>query len=64
MVTTIQVHEEVLERLNALKKETGAKSTEEVIKMLLKSAKTLKGSHFGSLPRLKTFEREKIDRFG
>ncbi|MDI6820300.1 MAG: ribbon-helix-helix protein, CopG family [Candidatus Hodarchaeaceae archaeon] len=62
MVTTIQVHEDVLERLNALKKEMGARSTEEVIKVLLKSAKSLKKSHFGSLPGLRAFEREEIDR--
>lgn len=64
MVTTVQVHEDVLKRLNSLKKETGARSTEEVIKMLLKNTKSLKRSHFGSLPKLKTFKREEIDRLG
>ena len=63
METTIQVHEDVLEQLNTLKRETGAKTNEEVIKMLIKEVKSLKKSHFGTLPNLKTFEREEIDRF-
>ena len=62
MVTTIQVHEDVLEQLNALKREIKAKSNEEVIKMLIKNAKSLNKSHFGTLPDIKTFEREEIDR--
>ena len=63
MVATIQVHEDVLKQLNTLKRETGAKSNEEVIKMLIDTIKSLKKSHFGTLPNLKTFEREEIDRF-
>jgi len=61
--STIQVHKDVLEQLNALKKERGARSYEEVIRMLLKQAKRVKKSHFGTLPKLGTFKREQIDRF-
>ena len=61
--TTIQVHEDVLEHLNALKKEMGTKSYEDVIRVLIKNAKSLKESHFRTLPKLKTFKREEIDRF-
>jgi predicted CopG family antitoxin len=61
METTIQVHEDVLEQLKTMKRETGAKTNEEVIKMLIKAVKSLKKSHFATLPNLKTFEREEID---
>ncbi len=63
MATTIQVHEDVLQELDTLKKEMGTKSYEEVIKILLKNAKKLQRTHFGTLPKLKTFRREEIDRF-
>jgi len=46
-----------------LKKEMGTRSYEEVIRILLKNAKKLQRTHFGTLPKLKTFRREEIDRF-
>ncbi|MDY6864521.1 MAG: hypothetical protein SVY15_00920 [Halobacteriota archaeon] len=64
MVTTIQVHEDVLEQLTILKKQMSARSNEEVIKMLIRDAKCLKESRFGALPDLETFERSYIDRLG
>ncbi|MDY6930850.1 MAG: hypothetical protein SVJ22_02895 [Halobacteriota archaeon] len=64
MVTTIQVHEEVIEQLNVLKRQMSARSNEEVIKMLIRDAKSLKESRFGVLPDLETFERPHIDRLG
>ncbi len=63
METTIQVHEDVLEQLKTMKRETWDKTNEEVIKMLIKAVKSLKKSHFGTLPNLKRFERKEIDRF-
>jgi len=62
MATTIQVHEDVLKELDTLKREMGTRSYEEVIRILLKNAKKLQRSHFGTLPKLKQFKREEIDR--
>jgi predicted CopG family antitoxin len=61
--TTIQVKEDVLEMLNRLKKDIDAKSYDEAIRYLFKKAKRMDKSHFGSLPKLETFQREEIDRF-
>jgi predicted CopG family antitoxin len=58
MVTTIQVHEDIITQLNALKKELNLKSYEDVIKALLKSKKTLKRSYFGKFPGLMEFKRD------
>jgi len=63
MATTIRVSKELLEELEELKKEKKAKSYEEVIKELVLESKSLRKSHFGSLPKLKEFRREEIDRF-
>ncbi len=52
-----------MEMLNRLKKETDAKSYDEAIRYLFKKAKRMDKSHFGSLPKLETFQREEIDRF-
>jgi len=62
MVTTIQVHEDIITQLNALKKELNLKSYEDVIRALLKSKKMLKKSYFGKFPELKEFKRhEEVD---
>jgi predicted CopG family antitoxin len=62
MPTTIQVKDDVQQMLDRLKKEIDAKSYDEVIRYLFKKAKRLDKSHFGSLPRLESFQREEIDR--
>jgi predicted CopG family antitoxin len=62
MPTTIQVKDDVRQMLDRLKKEIDAKSYDEVIRYLFKKAKRLDKSHFGSLPRLESFQREEIDR--
>ena len=49
--------------LDRLKKEIDAKSYDEVIRYLFKKAKRMDRSHFGSLPKLESFQREEIDRF-
>ena len=66
MVTTIQVHEDLLKELSALKKELNLKSYEEVIRELIKSKKKFKKSYFGAFPGLKEFNRheEEDDRLG
>ena len=61
--TTIQVHEKLVKELERLKKERRARSYEEIIVQLINEAKTIKKSHFGTLPNLRSFEREEIDRF-
>ena len=66
MVTTIQMHEDIIKELNALKKELNLKSYEEVIRALLKSKKRLNKSYFGAFPELNEFKRdeEEDDRLG
>jgi|Deesub1362A_J573_1020465.scaffolds.fasta_scaffold00051_4 predicted CopG family antitoxin len=63
MSTTIMVREDLMKMLNKLKKETGAKSYDELLRKLLKRAKRLEKTHFGTLPDIKSFEREELDRF-
>jgi predicted CopG family antitoxin len=62
MTTTIQVKDDVQQMLDRLKKEIDAKSYDEVIRYLFKKAKRMDRSHFGSLPKLESFQREEIDR--
>lgn len=66
MVTTIQMHEDIIKELNALKKELNLKSYEEVIRALLRSEKRLKKSYFGTFTELDEFKRdeEEDDRPG
>ncbi|NMB86288.1 MAG: hypothetical protein GYA29_08625 [Methanothrix sp.] len=62
MTTTIQVKDDVQEMLDRLKKEIDVKSYDEVIRYLFRKARRMEGTHFGSLPRLESFQREEIDR--
>ncbi|CAG0997651.1 MAG: ribbon-helix-helix protein, CopG family [Candidatus Methanoperedens sp.] len=66
MVTTIQMHEDIIKELNALKKELNLKSYEEVIRELLRSEKRLKKSYFGTFNELHEFKRdeEEDERLG
>ncbi len=61
MVTTIQMHEDIIKELNSLKKELNLKSYEEVIRALIKSEKRLKKSYFGVFPELPEFNRDEED---
>ena len=64
-VTTIQLHADVIRKLNSLKKEMKLKTYEEVIKELLRSYKSFKKSYLGAFPGLKEFKRdEEDDRLG
>jgi predicted CopG family antitoxin len=63
MATTIQVKDDVQEMLDRVKKDINAKSYDEAIRYLFRKAKRMEKSHFGSLPELKSFQREEIDRF-
>ncbi len=61
--TTIQVDRETLNILERYKKEKAFKSYCEAIRKLLQESKKIPRSEKGSLPKLKPFKREKIDRF-
>lgn len=64
-ITTIQLHDDVIRRLNSLKKEMKLKTYEEVIRELLRSYKSFKKSYLGAFPGLKEFKRdEEDDRLG
>ena len=63
MATIIQVKDDVQEMLDRVKKDINAKSYDEAIRYLFRKAKKMEKSHFGSLPELKSFQREEIDRF-
>lgn len=61
--TTIQLSMKVRALLDNIKKETGAKSYAAAIIWLANKAKVLEVSELGTLPKLKSFKREKHDRF-
>jgi predicted CopG family antitoxin len=63
MSTTIMIQEDLMKMLTKLKEETKARSYDELIRKLLKRAKKLDKTHFGTLPDIESFEREEIDRF-
>jgi len=61
--TSIQLDRDTKELLDRVKRKTNAKSYAEAIRLLAKDAMRLKESELGSLPKLRTFRRDKIDRF-
>ncbi len=61
--TTIQVDEDIVRVLERMKREKALKSYSEALREILRESKTLRRSERGSLPKLKPFMREKIDRF-
>ncbi len=61
--TTIQVDQDIVKVLERMKRERALKSYSEALREILKESKTLKKSERGSLPKLKSFMRDKIDRF-
>lgn len=63
MPTTIMVQDDLMKMLGRLKEESGARTYDELLRSLLRKTKKLDKSHFGTLPKLKTFQREEIDRF-
>ncbi|MDI6860086.1 MAG: hypothetical protein QMC85_06300 [Methanocellales archaeon] len=63
MATTIQVRGTTKDVLDAIKNEKKLRSYDEVIQTLIKESKKLRQSDFGSLPKLRSFVREEIDRF-
>ena len=63
MVTTIQVDEETLRMLKNLEHDLGYNTHNEAVKRLILENKRLRRSKKGKYPKLKTFEREELDRF-
>lgn len=61
--TSIQLDEETKALLDRIKKEKGASSYAEAIRLVVKDAKRLERSELGSLPKLREFRRDKHDRF-
>lgn len=49
--------------MDRIKRERRAKSYAQAIRMLAKEAMRLNSSMAGSLPKLKPFRRDKLDRF-
>ena len=60
--TTIQLDEETRRMLKEIRDERKAKSYAEVIRLLLREAKSVSSGERGSLPKLERFQREKLDR--
>jgi hypothetical protein len=58
MPTTVQVDEVTLQMLNKIKKETKARSHDEVIKTLIIDRNKISSSMFGSNPKLKPFSKK------
>jgi len=56
--TTVQVDEKTLQMLNEIKKETRAKSNNEVIKTLIIERKKIAHSMFGSNSKLSSFSEQ------
>lgn len=61
--TTIQLDEGTKSLLDNIKKESGAKSYAAAIAWLARHAKILEKSEMGLFPKLRSFKREKNDRF-
>ena len=60
---SVQLDEDTKELLDRVKRETNAKTYAEVVRLLAKEARRLESSEIGTLPRLKSFRREKHGRF-
>ena len=61
--TSVQLDRETKDLLDRIKREKKAKSYAQAIRMLAREAMRLRSSEAGSLPRLKRFWRDQLDRF-
>ncbi len=61
--TSVQLDRDTKKLLDRVKHEKNAKSYAEAIRILAREAMKLKTSEAGSLPRLKSFRRDSLDRF-
>ena len=60
--TSVQLDRETKSLLDRVKRDRKAKSYAEAIRMLAKEAMKLRSSEMGSLPELKPFRRDQLDR--
>jgi len=61
--TSVQLDRDTKNLLDRIKRDKKAKSYAEAIRMLAKDAMKLHLSEAGSLPKLKPFRRDRLDRF-
>lgn len=61
--TSVQLDRDTKDLLDRIKREKKAKSYAQAIRMLAREAMRLRSSEAGSLPRLKRFRRDQLDRF-
>jgi hypothetical protein len=61
--TSVQLDKDTKELLDRVKREKNAKTYAEAIRFLAKEAMKLESSEVGTLPKLKSFRRDKHDRF-
>lgn len=60
--TSVQLDRDTKDLLDRIKREKNAKSYAQAIRMLAKEAMRLRSSEVGSLPKLKPFRRDQLDR--
>jgi hypothetical protein len=61
--TSVQLDRDTKDLLDRVKREKKARSYAEAIRILAKDAMKLRSTEMGSLPRLKPFRRDQLDRF-
>jgi len=59
----VQLDRDTKHLLDRIKRERNAKSYAQAIRMLAKEAMKLRSSEMGSLPKLRPFRRDQLDRF-
>jgi hypothetical protein len=64
MTATIRVQAKTLQELRMLKTDMGVRTYEEVIRILMEKTKMASRTHLDTLPELRTFKRDKVDRLG
>jgi hypothetical protein len=60
--TSVQLDRDTKELLERVKRDKRARSYAEAIRILAKEAMKLRSSEAGSLPKLKPFRRDQLDR--
>ena len=61
--TSVQLDRETKDLLDRVKREKKAKSYAEAIRILAKEAMRLPSTEVGTLPKLRPFRRDQLDRF-
>lgn len=61
--TSVQLDRDTKKLLDRVKREKKAKSYADAIRILAKEAMKLRSSEAGTLPKLRSFRRDQLDRF-